>query len=136
MDGANTLEEETLWKFGFLDVNTALANTVQAIQNAQGLIASTSKRDTTREEITAIIKETLSEEQQQLKLKITRELRALREETLTAAKVYTNRATEDLSDRINLQFEELINNIKTTQKMLKDPNQRLVLPSSSQEKLN
>jgi hypothetical protein len=41
-----------------------------------------------------------------------------------------------LSDRINLQFEELINNIKTTQKMLKDPNQRLVLPSSSQEKLN
>jgi hypothetical protein len=63
MDGASAPEEEKLRKFGFLDVNTALANTVQAIQNAQGPITSTSKRDTTREEITAIFKETLSVEQ-------------------------------------------------------------------------
>jgi hypothetical protein len=31
MDGTNVLEEDMLRKFGFLDVNTALANTVQAI---------------------------------------------------------------------------------------------------------
>ena len=31
MDGANTPSKDTLRKFGFLDVNTTLANTVQAI---------------------------------------------------------------------------------------------------------
>jgi hypothetical protein len=102
MDGASAPEEEKLWKFGFLDVNTTLANTVQAIQNAQGPIASTSKRDTTQEDIAAIVKEMLSEEQQQLKLELIGEMHALCEETLTAAKAYTDSATEDLSDRINL----------------------------------
>jgi hypothetical protein len=62
MDGANAPEEDTLQKFGFLDVNTTLANTVQAIQNAQGPIASTNKKDTSRKVITAIVKETLNEE--------------------------------------------------------------------------
>jgi hypothetical protein len=73
----------------------------------------------------------LNEEQQQLKLELTEEMRALREETLTAAKAYTDRATKNLNYCISLQFEELISNIKTTQKMLKDPSQCLALPSSS-----
>jgi hypothetical protein len=136
MDGANAPKEDLLRKFRFLDVNTTLANTVQDIQNAQGPIASTSKKDTSYEAITAIVKEKLNEEQQQLKRELIGKMRALREETLTAAKAYTDRATENLSDCISLQFEELINNIKTTQKMLKDPNQRQALPSSLQEKLN
>ena len=57
MDGANAPSEETLKKFGFLDVNTALANTIQAIQNTQSPIASSSsgKNAVTREEITALI---------------------------------------------------------------------------------
>jgi hypothetical protein len=51
MDSANVPSKDTLRKFGFLDVNTALANTVQAIQNAQGPIASSSgKKDVTRKE--------------------------------------------------------------------------------------
>jgi deoxyribodipyrimidine photolyase len=35
MDGTNVLDEATMRKLDFLDVNTALANTVQAIQNKQ-----------------------------------------------------------------------------------------------------
>jgi hypothetical protein len=78
MDRANVPSEETLWKFGFLDVNTALANTVQAIQNAQGPIASNnSKKDVSREELTAIVKEEIKEEQQQLKIVLTREMRTM-----------------------------------------------------------
>jgi hypothetical protein len=83
------------------------------------------------EELTAIVKETINEECQQLKIVLTGEVRTMQEETLAAARAYTDSVTSNLGDRISLQFEELINNIKTTQKMLKDPNQRLALPSSS-----
>ena len=62
MDGTNVPNEETLCKFGFLDVNTTLANTVQAIQNAQGPIAgSSNKKDVTCEELTTIVKETIND---------------------------------------------------------------------------
>jgi hypothetical protein len=64
MDKANTPNESTLRKFGFLDVNITVANTVQAIQNAQGPIASTNKKDASREAIIAIVKETINKEQQ------------------------------------------------------------------------
>jgi hypothetical protein len=103
MDGANVPSEDTLRKFGFLDVNTALANTVQAIQNAQGPIASSSgKKDVTREELTAFVKEKISEEHQQLKITLTGEVRDMQEATLAAAREYTDRVTSDLGDRISL----------------------------------
>ena len=57
-------------------------------------------------------------------------------ETLATARAYTNCVTSNLGDCISLQFEDLINNIKTIRKMLKEPSQRLALPSSSYEKLN
>jgi hypothetical protein len=137
MDGANVPSKDTLRKFGFLDVNTALANTVQAIQNAQGPLASSSgKKDVTCEELTAFVKEMINEEHQQLKITLTGEVRDMQVAILAAAREYTDRVTNDLGDRISLQFEELISNIKTTQQMLKGPNQRLALSNSSQKKLN
>ena len=75
MDGANVPNEETLSKLGFLDVNTILANTIHAIQNAQGPIASScSKKDISREELTTIVKEKVNEEHQQLKIALTKEV--------------------------------------------------------------
>ena len=60
MDGANTPIEEILRKFGFLNINTALANTVQ---NTQGpIVSSSSKKDVSCKELTAIIKEKINEE--------------------------------------------------------------------------
>jgi hypothetical protein len=103
MDGANAPSEDTLEKFGFLDVNTALANTIQAIQNVQGPIASSNgKKDVTCEELTAFVKEKISEEHQQLKITLTGEVRDMQEATLAAAREYTDRVTSDLGDRISL----------------------------------
>ena len=136
MDGVNVPNKTTLRNLGFLNVNTTVANMVHAIQNIQGSIASTNKKYVSHKVITTIVKEAINEEQQQLKFKITRELRSMREETLTEARAYTYSTIENLSNHISLQFEELISNIKTIQKLLKDPSQHLALPSSSQEKLN
>jgi hypothetical protein len=83
--------------------------------NVHGPIAiSSSKKDVSREELTAIVKEKINEEQQQLKIVLTGEVRTMQEATLAAARAYTNSVTSDLGDHISLQFEELINNIKTT----------------------
>ena len=128
----HTPSKETLRKFGFFNINLALANTVQANLNEEGPIMSNiSKKDVSREELTAIIKEKINKEQQQLKIILRREVRTMQEAILAVAIAYTDSMTSDLGDCITLQFEELINNIKTTQKILKDPNQHLVLSNSS-----
>ena len=76
-------------------------------------------------------------QQYQLQIKVTEVVRERQAETLAAAKDYTDRVTRDLGECINLQFEELINNIKTTEQLLlKGSNQRLAISNSFQEKLN
>jgi hypothetical protein len=87
LNGTTAPSKDTLREWGFLDVNTALASTVEAIENA----TTTPKRKTgTKEEISTLLKEAIAEGNQTLKQDLRADMQSLREDVLTEAHTYTN----------------------------------------------
>jgi len=67
LDGTTKPNDETLQKWGVLDINTALAKTIEAIQNTASTCAL--KQSLNREELSALVEEVVAKENSKLRIK-------------------------------------------------------------------
>jgi hypothetical protein len=72
---------------GFCDVNTALASTVEALENAT---AAPKRNGMPKEEITALLKDAIAEGNQTLKREFTVDMLSMREDILVESHTYTD----------------------------------------------
>jgi hypothetical protein len=87
LDGTTAPFEDTLCKWGFQDVNTALASTVEAIENTT---AAPKRRAGTKKEISSLLKEAIAKGNQTLKQELRADMQSLREDVLVEAHTYTD----------------------------------------------
>jgi hypothetical protein len=86
LDGLAAPSEETLKECGFNDLNTALANIVEALENA----TPAPKRAGTKEDITTMFKDAIAEGNQTFKRELKVDMKNLKEDILTEAHTYTD----------------------------------------------
>jgi len=134
LDGSNAQDEETLKKYGFLDVNTTLAGAVVALKNALG--TGTSRNEVTREKINTLVTKAVTKGNQQLKKELTVDMKEMKETIIGETHTYTDTMTHELKLRIDEKFENMMNVMANTRKMLTEPRSHPSLPSTSQGKSN
>jgi hypothetical protein len=132
IDGSAAPLEETFKELGFQDMNTALASTVEAIENTT---APSKQKGIAKAEISTLMKEAIVEGNQQLKQELQADMQTMREDILTESYTYTNIMTEDLRtkidgqfDNIDNQFKALMESLTSTRRLLNDTPQRKALP--------
>jgi Glu-tRNA(Gln) amidotransferase subunit E-like FAD-binding protein len=131
-DGIAAPSDVALREWGFHDVLTALANTVEAIENAT---AVPKRRVGSSEEISTLVKEAIAEGSQSLKQELRADMKCLREEVLAEVHTYTDIMTQDLRikidgqlDNMDTQFKALMESLSNTRKMLNHTPQMMALP--------
>jgi hypothetical protein len=82
LDVSSAPSEDTLHEWGFLDVKTALASTVEAIEN---VVAAPKRRTGTKEEISTLLKEAIAEGNQTLKQELRADMQSLHEDVIAGA---------------------------------------------------
>ena len=100
LDGSAKPDNETLRKYGFMDVNNAIANTVEALQN----VAGSNKKQLTKEDITTLVKDVVSEENGKLRSEFQTDMTALKTTISSEAQIY--------ADRINLELRGALTNLE------------------------
>jgi hypothetical protein len=80
LDGTTAPTEEALRKWGFHDLNTALASTVEAMENATA--ATPKQRIATKGEISTLVKEAIAAGAQTLKQEFKVDMQTMREDIL------------------------------------------------------
>jgi hypothetical protein len=140
LDGSTVPSKETLKHMDFQDVNAALANTVVALENTT---APPKKSEVAKDEITALMKEAISEGNQTLKRKLRADMATLKDDILAESHLYTDIMTQDLRTKIDGQFDNIDNQFKammeslsTARKLLLDTPQRKALHSPEQDYSN
>jgi hypothetical protein len=136
LNGTAAPSEASLKEMGFCDVNTALASTVEALENA----TATSKRNgVPKDEINALLKDAIAEGNQALKHELTMDMQIMREDILAESHTYTDIMTQDLRskidgqfDNIDNQFKALMESLSSARKLLNDTPQHKALPSTEQ----
>jgi hypothetical protein len=105
LDGTSAPDESLLKEFGFLDVNTAIANVVVILTNTPG---SRDKAAITKGELEDFVKDALAESssrnftqlkqdiREEVREDIKGELQEFKQEIVTAAQAYTDNLTEKL----------------------------------------
>jgi hypothetical protein len=140
LDGTAAPSEEALQEWGFKDLNTALAGTVEALENAT---TTPKQRPAAKGEILTLVKEAIAAGTQTLKLELKADMHTLREDILAESHTYTDIMTQDLRskieeqfDTIDNQFKALMESLSTTRKMLHDTPQCLALLHKSNQFIN
>jgi hypothetical protein len=100
LDGSAKPDNETLHKYGFLDINNAIANIVEALQNAPG----PSKKQLTKEDITTLVKDVVSEENGKLRSEFQADMSTLKTTISSEAQIY--------ADRINFELRNALTNLE------------------------
>ena len=133
LDGTATPTEEMLCEWGFHDLNTTLANTVEAMENAT--TTTPKQKTTTKGEISTMVKDAIAAGAQTFKHEIKADMQVMKEDILAESHTYTDIMTQDLRSRIegqlgtiNNQFQTLMESLSNTRKMLNDTPQCLALP--------
>ena len=80
MDGSDAPSAIELARLGFADVNTALANTIQALENAPS-------KGYTKADLSKMVKEAVNKEV----VEICKEMNLLKEEIVEEAKIYADK---------------------------------------------
>ena len=131
LDKTATPSEEMLHKWGFQDLNTALASMVEALENATA--ATPKQRTSTKGEISTLVKDAIAVGAQTLKEELKANMQTMRDDIL--AESHTDIVTQDLRskikgqfDTIDNQFQALMEFLSITRKMLHDTPQCLALP--------
>ena len=93
-------DEDTLRKYGFMDINNAIANTVEALQNAPG----SNRKSLTKEDITTLVKDVVTEENGKLKSEFHADMSTLRTTISSEAQNY--------ADRINFELRSALTNLE------------------------
>jgi hypothetical protein len=100
LDGSAKPDNETLRQYGFMDVNNAIANTVEALQNAPGL----NKKQLTKEDITTLVKDVVSEENGKLRTEF--------QADMTTLKTTISSEAQNYADRINFELRCALTNLE------------------------
>ena len=127
IDSTKAPNEYTLKEFGFLDVNTTIANAVVTLANAP--VAKL--QDTiNRSELEHYVKDALAESsygdltqlkqdiREEVREDIREELQDFKQDIVSATQAYTNNLTEKLKLELNSQFETIMMTLNNTRKML------------------
>jgi hypothetical protein len=93
LDGSVGPLEETLKVLGFQDVNVALANTVEALENAT---VAPKKSGVAKDKITALMKDAITESNKTLKRELRADMKTLKDDILAESHLYTDIMTQDL----------------------------------------
>ena len=93
-------DEDTLRKYGFMDINNAIANTVEALQNAPG----SNRKSLTKEDITTLVKDVVTEENGKLKSEFHADMSTLKTTISSEAQNY--------ADRINFELRIALTNLE------------------------
>jgi hypothetical protein len=109
LDGSIAPSEETLKQMGFQDINAALANTVVVLENAT---TPPKRSEVAKDEITALMKEAISEGNQTLKRELIADMVTLKDDILAESHLYTDIMTQDLRTKIDGQFDNIDNQFK------------------------
>jgi hypothetical protein len=91
---------------GFQDVNAALANTVVVLENAT---MPPKRSEVAKDEITALMKEAISEGNQTLKRELRADMATLKDDILVESHLYIDIMTQDLRTKIDGQFDNIDN---------------------------
>lgn len=120
LDGTNPPSEELLREFGFSEVNTALANAFTAISNTAGTATvatcSAATSGVTIEQVATMI----TEEKGEMKEYSTQ----MKEEAIIETYTYTDIVTEDLKEKFNNRFDQLMELLSGTSKVLRGTSPR------------
>ena len=100
LDGSAKPDNETLRKYGFMDVNNAIANTIEALQNAPGL----NKNQFTKDDITTLVKDVVSEENGKLRSEF--------QADMTTLKTTISSEAQNYADRINFELRSALTNLE------------------------
>jgi hypothetical protein len=100
---------------GFQDANAALANIVVALENAT---APPKRSEVAKDEITALMKEAISEGNQTLKRELRADMATLKDDILAKSYLYADIMTQDLRTTIDGQFDNIDNQFKAMMESL------------------
>jgi hypothetical protein len=136
LNGTTAPFEDSLKEMGFCDVNTALASTVEVLENTT---AAPKRNGVPKVEIIALLKDAIAKGNQSLKRELTVDMQSTREDILAESHTYTDIMTQDLRskidgqfDNIDNQFKALMESLSSARKLLNDTPQRKALPSTKQ----
>jgi hypothetical protein len=106
LDGSTAPSAATLQELGFHDLNTTLANTVVAMENAT---AVPKWNGMPKKELISLVKDAIAEGNQNLKREIKADMQTLREDILAESHTYTDIMTQDLRTKIDGQLDNIDN---------------------------
>lgn len=96
LDGSARPDNATLKKLGFYDVHTALANTVEALENVPG----PSQKPITKHDITAIVEEVITKENSKLRMEFKADMTTLHTDMRTEARSYADQKHFELQNAL------------------------------------
>lgn len=109
MDGINAPSAKELIRFGFTDVNTALANTIEALKNA-------STEDYTKKGLIKMVECMVNKGTS----KIRNEIKLMKMEIVKEAKVHADTVQEQVSKKMKVELALLKKQLKTTMDCIQD----------------
>jgi hypothetical protein len=90
LDESAAPSEKTLKDLGFHDVNVVLANTIEELENAT---AAPNKSGVAKDEITALMKDAITEGNQTLKRELRADMETLKEDIMAESHMYMDNMT-------------------------------------------
>ena len=105
LDGINAPSQEELTKLGFSDVNTALANTVEALEN-------TPTKGLTRQEVKTMVEDETS--------KLRKELAEKEEIAYRRATTYTDKSMKSIAAQLSIFKQQLLTTVNYIESVAKD----------------
>ena len=105
LDGVNAHSQEELTRLGFTDVNTALANTVEALENAPS-------KGLTRQEVKTMLEGESS--------KLRKELAEIEETMYRRTYAYTDKSMKSISAQLTIFKQQLLTTVNYIESVTKD----------------
>jgi hypothetical protein len=122
LDGTSPPSTDLLREFGFSEVNTALANAITTLNNSGTRTTTTSKPPTpnvTLEQVTTMIIKAKS--------KMKEYTAQMKDEAIIETHTYTDIVTEDLKEKLDSRFDQLMELLSGTRKVLRGTSPRATL---------
>ena len=132
LEGTFPPSEEQQKQFGFCNINSALVNTLEAIQNAPNTQKMKAKTD--NKDIADLKSELKKELKDELTTDFKKELATQKEDIIIAANTYAKRLNSNLQEVVKKQMEEFSKLISMTLTGNDDTPELLTLPSTSPNK--
>lgn len=100
LDGSARPDDATLRRLGFANIDTAMANTIEALQNAP----NTAPKQLTKRDITAIVEEVVTKENNKLRVEFKQDMTTLHSDMSAEAK--------DYADAKHLEIQAALTNLE------------------------